>query len=101
MLPADLRREIEPDIWELLETELKYEGYIRRHNEQFQSIRSAESFAIPPEVDYTLIPGLRNEARQKLSILRPDSIGQAGRISGVTPSDLGHPDHLASKRPIA
>ncbi len=89
MVPADLRREIEPEIWELLETELKYEGYIRRHNEQFQSIRSAESFAIPPEVDYTLIPGLRYEARQKLSILRPDSIGQAGRISGVTPSDLG------------
>ena len=89
MLPANLRREIAPEIWELLETELKYEGYIRRHNEQLQSIRSAESFTIPSEVDYALIPGLRNEAREKLSILRPESIGQAGRISGVTPSDIG------------
>jgi tRNA uridine 5-carboxymethylaminomethyl modification enzyme len=88
-VPAELRREIEPEIWELLETELKYEGYIRRHNEQLQSIRSAESFTIPSEVDYSLIPGLRNEARQKLSSLRPNSVGQAGRISGVTPSDLG------------
>ncbi|MGB8342658.1 MAG: tRNA uridine-5-carboxymethylaminomethyl(34) synthesis enzyme MnmG [Chthoniobacterales bacterium] len=89
MVSAELRREIGPEIWELLETELKYEGYIRRHNEQLQSIRSAESFTIPSEIDYSLIPGLRNEARQKLSSLRPDSVGQAGRISGVTPSDIG------------
>ena len=89
MLPADLHREIEPEIWELIETEFKYEGYIRRHDEQLRSIRSAASFAIPPEIDYALIPGLRSEARQKLSSFRPDSIGQAGRISGVTPSDVG------------
>ncbi|MGH8091919.1 MAG: tRNA uridine-5-carboxymethylaminomethyl(34) synthesis enzyme MnmG [Chthoniobacterales bacterium] len=89
MLPANLHQEIEPEIWQLLETELKYEGYIRRQNDQWQSVRAAESFTIPPEVDYGLIPGLRNEARQKLSSLRPESIGQAGRISGVTPSDLG------------
>jgi tRNA uridine 5-carboxymethylaminomethyl modification enzyme len=89
MLPTALRGKFEPQIWELLETELKYEGYIHRHNQQLQSIRSAESLVIPREVDYSLVPGLRNGARQKLIDLRPESIGQAGRISGVTPSDLG------------
>jgi tRNA uridine 5-carboxymethylaminomethyl modification enzyme len=88
-LPETLLREIGAEIWELLETEVKYEGYIRRHNEQLESMRSAESFRIPPGLDYSTVPGLRNEARQKLAGLRPASIGQAGRISGVTPSDLG------------
>lgn len=88
-LPPALLREIDAEIWELLETELKYEGYIRRHNEQLQSMHLAESVRIPAELDYSAVPGLRNEARQKLAGLRPENIGQAGRISGVTPSDLG------------
>jgi tRNA uridine 5-carboxymethylaminomethyl modification enzyme len=88
-LPQMLLREIATEIWELVETEIKYEGYIRRHDEQLQSMRVAESLKIPAEINYSSIPGLRNEARQKLAGLRPVSIGQAGRISGVTPSDLG------------
>ena len=88
-LPQEMLREIGAEIWDLLETELKYEGYIRRHDEQLRSMRSAESLKIPAEIDYSSVPGLRNEARQKLAGLRPESIGQAGRISGVTPSDLG------------
>ena len=83
------RRDTDLQIWELLETELKYEGYIRRQNEQLRSMQSAEALRIPPEFDYSAVPGLRNEARQKLGILRPDNLGQAGRVSGVTPSDLG------------
>jgi tRNA uridine 5-carboxymethylaminomethyl modification enzyme len=88
-LPQDLLGRFDAEIWELLETEIKYEGYIRRQYQQLEATRTAESVTIPPEIDYAEIPGLRNEARQKLAGLRPDSIGQAGRISGVTPSDLG------------
>jgi tRNA uridine 5-carboxymethylaminomethyl modification enzyme len=88
-LPSSLLQIVPLEIWELLETEAKYEGYIRRHNEQLKSMQSAQSLGIPGEVDYSAVPGLRNEARQKLSRIRPTSLGQAGRISGVTPSDIG------------
>ena len=88
-LPPALRTEVSDEIWESLETDLKYEGYIRRHNEHLQSIQAAQGNKIPVEIDYASVPGLRNEARQKLAKIRPESIGQAGRISGVTPSDLG------------
>jgi tRNA uridine 5-carboxymethylaminomethyl modification enzyme len=88
-LPPALREKASDEIWELLETDLKYEGYIRRHNEQLQSIQAAGANRIPVEINYASVPGLRSEARQKLANIRPESIGQAGRISGVTPSDLG------------
>ena len=89
MVPLSLLVDLSPEIWELLETEVRYEGYIRRHNEQLQSIRTAAAKRIPAEINYSAVPGLRSEARQKLAAVRPQSIGQAGRISGVTPSDLG------------
>ena len=73
---------------ELLETEAKYEGYIRRQDDQLRSIKSSEAIRIPSDLDYSRVPGLRNEARQKLGGLQPESLGQAGRISGVTPSDV-------------
>jgi tRNA uridine 5-carboxymethylaminomethyl modification enzyme len=88
-LPRELLSEINPEIWELLETDIKYEGYIRRHNEQLQSVQAAKASRIPIEINYSLVPGLRSEAQQKLTVIRPESIGQASRISGVTPSDLG------------
>lgn len=89
MLPGKLRDEFKDEIWELLETEVKYEGYISRQTEQLKSVRKAELLKIPVQLDYASISGLRNEAREKLSSLRPQSIGQAGRISGVTASDIG------------
>jgi len=88
-LSAELRGDIDSEIWDLLETEVKYEGYIRRHNEQLLSVQTAGAQRIPLEINYFSVPGLRSEARQKLAVVRPESIGQAGRISGVTPSDLG------------
>jgi tRNA uridine 5-carboxymethylaminomethyl modification enzyme len=88
-LSDSIRGGIKIEIWELLEAEVKYEGYIRRQYDQIRAVRSAEAMRIPPELDYTVVPGLRNEARQKLLGIRPTNIGQAGRISGVTPSDLG------------
>ncbi len=88
-LPPALREKANDEIWELLETDVKYDGYIRRHNEQLQSINAARANRIPVEINYASVPGLRSEARQKLAKVRPENIGQAGRISGVTPSDLG------------
>jgi tRNA uridine 5-carboxymethylaminomethyl modification enzyme len=89
MMPPSLLGNVSPEIWDLLEVEVKYEGYIRRHNEQLRSIQTAATQRIPVEINYSTVPGLRSEARQKLAVIRPESIGQAGRISGVTPSDLG------------
>jgi tRNA uridine 5-carboxymethylaminomethyl modification enzyme len=88
-LKSDLLLDLGLDILELLETEAKYEGYIRRHQDQLRSLESAQAISIPTEINYAAVPGLRNEARQKLLDVRPSSIGQAGRISGVTPSDIG------------
>jgi tRNA uridine 5-carboxymethylaminomethyl modification enzyme len=88
-LPNELLAGIERDIWELVETELKYEGYIRRHDDQLKAAKTMESLTIPSIIDYAIVPGLRNEARQKLAHIRPQTLGQAGRISGVTPADLG------------
>ena len=88
-LPPELLNQVGSEIWELLETDIKYEGYIRRHNEQLQSVQAAKANKIPVGINYSSVPGLRSEARQKLAVIRPESIGQASRISGVTPSDLG------------
>jgi tRNA uridine 5-carboxymethylaminomethyl modification enzyme len=88
-IPQHLLERIDAEIWELLETEIKYEGYIRRDYRHLESMQAAESVTIPANIDYAEVPGLRNEARQKLTGLRPENIGQARRISGVTPSDLG------------
>src|SRR4029453_11928151 len=88
-IPQHLLQRINAEVWELLETEIKYEGYIRRDYRHLESIQTAESVTIPTDINYAEVPGLRIEARQKLAGLRPENIGQAGRISGVTPSDLG------------
>ena len=71
-----------------LETEAHYGGYIERENERIRRFESQESIELPQELDYNAIAGLRLEARQKLSALRPRNLGQAGRISGVSPADI-------------
>jgi tRNA uridine 5-carboxymethylaminomethyl modification enzyme len=87
-LPAELREKFPQEIWETLETDLKYEGYIRRQQEEITKFRQSESKELPPNVDYTAIFGLREEAKQKLSKIRPATFGQAARISGITPADI-------------
>jgi len=87
-LPSDLFQLVSRDVWELLEIDVKYEGYIRRQSEQISQAERNEQMPIPPDVDYLTIPGLRNETRQKLNALKPESIGRASRVSGVTPSDI-------------
>ena len=71
-----------------VETELKYEGYIKRQLAQVEQFSKLEKKLIPPNIDYSRIRGLRIEAAQKLAALRPESIGQASRISGVSPADV-------------
>ena len=73
---------------EQVEIQLKYAGYLARQERQVAEFRKAESKLLPPDLDYNAIGGLRLEARQKLSEIRPASVGQASRISGVSPADI-------------
>ena len=87
-LPGDLFQLVSRDVWELLEIDIKYEGYIRRQSEHISQAEQNKQMPIPADVDYLTIPGLRNETRQKLNALKPESIARASRVSGVTPSDI-------------
>jgi tRNA uridine 5-carboxymethylaminomethyl modification enzyme len=87
-LPAQLLHDFSPSIWEQVETDLKYEGYIKRQEDAIVRAERAESTSIPDSVDYAHVRGLRIEARQKFSNVRPATLGQAGRISGITPADI-------------
>ena len=71
-----------------VEISVKYQGYIERQNRQVEEMRKLESRPLPPDVDYQSIQGLRLEARQKLAQIRPLNLGQASRISGVSPADV-------------
>lgn len=87
-LPAETRDAYPADVWDQVETDLKYEGYLRRQEEQIARSERQESKPIPAWVAYEQINGLRSEAAQKLSKIRPETLGQAARISGVTPADI-------------
>jgi tRNA uridine 5-carboxymethylaminomethyl modification enzyme len=86
-LPLEIHSLVPAMIWELVETDFKYEGYAARQSEQNRKLECRQNQIIPDGLDYGRIAGLRAEARQKLTALRPTSLGQAARISGVTPSD--------------
>lgn len=87
-LPQEMRDLASDDIWNLIETDFKYEGYAVRQTEQNQRLVRAKDQTIPDGLDFGQIAGLRAETRQKLSANRPPSIGDAARISGITPTDL-------------
>ena len=82
------RPELPRAVTEAVEIGIKYEGYIKRQERQVEELRRMEGRALAPDLDYASIQGLRLEARQKLSHFRPMNLGQAGRISGVSPADL-------------
>jgi tRNA uridine 5-carboxymethylaminomethyl modification enzyme len=87
-LPPHIRAVASPELWELVETDLKYEGYVLRQAGQNKKLAGDQARPIPSDLDYDRIGGLRRETRQKLASTRPDSIGQAGRVSGITQTDL-------------
>jgi len=83
------RPDLEDRVFEQTEIELKYEGYINRQLAQVREAKRLEQQLLPENIDYAGISGLRIEAREKLAKIRPVSVGQAGRISGVSPADVG------------
>lgn len=82
------RPELPMDVIEQVNINIKYDGYIRRQNQQVKQFKKLEKRKLDPDFDYSQISGLRKEAIQKLNLYRPISIGQASRISGVSPADV-------------
>jgi tRNA uridine 5-carboxymethylaminomethyl modification enzyme len=87
-LPLELLSVLPIAIWQLVETDFKYEGYATRQSDQNRQLERRQQQAIPNWLNYDEIPGLRSETRQKLATTRPNSLGQAARISGITPADV-------------
>jgi tRNA uridine 5-carboxymethylaminomethyl modification enzyme len=87
-LPSELCSLLPITIWQLIEMDFKYEGYAVRQSDQNRQIERRQHQLIPSWLNYDEIPGLRSETRQKLATTRPGSLGQAARISGITPADL-------------
>lgn len=84
----DDRHDLPTDIMEQVNIELKYDGYIKRQMRQVEQFNKLENKKIPEDIDYHKVYSLRKEAEQKLSEIRPASVGQASRISGVSPADI-------------
>ena len=76
----------ELEVIEQVEIEFKYQGYIDRQTQEISRLKAQQGLAIPLDLDYSTISGLSNEVRQKLAQVKPENLGQAGRISGVTPA---------------
>jgi tRNA uridine 5-carboxymethylaminomethyl modification enzyme len=87
-LPAEVLGCVPIAIWELVETDFKYEGYAARQSEQNRQVERRQEQAIPDGLDFDKIAGLRFETRHNLARVRPTSLGQAARISGITPADV-------------
>jgi len=87
-LPSEIMSQAPTEIWDLVETEFKYEGYVARQADQNREIALRSLQRIPDGVDFSKIVGLSSETRQKLTSIRPTTVGQAARVSGVTPADI-------------
>ena len=87
-IPNDILSQFPESIWQQIETEVKYERYIKRQDDMIQRTLKIESRDIPSDIDYSEIKGLKKEATQKLETIRPKTIGQAARIRGMTPADV-------------
>ena len=84
----DERPELPRDVAQEVEIQVKYEGYIKLEEAQVEKFKKLENKKLPKEIDYSELSGLRIEARQKLNKIKPESVGQASRISGVSPADI-------------
>ncbi len=88
MLPEELRSKFHVELWSLIETDFKYEGHLGRQKAQIDRMARQEERRIPESLDYNGISGLKAEAKARFSEIRPTTVGQAGRIPGITPADI-------------
>ena len=86
--PALAELDLPGDVREQVEIEIKYEGYIERQRKAVEKFHGLEDFRLPPDMDYERIPEIRRESQQKLKAVAPKSLGQASRISGISPADI-------------
>jgi tRNA uridine 5-carboxymethylaminomethyl modification enzyme len=87
-LPAEMLKRYPQNLWPLIETEVKYAGHLDRQQVQIDRMARQEEKLIPAWIDYQLIHGMKTEAKSRLQQIQPRTLGQAGRISGITPADL-------------
>ncbi|WP_395749470.1 tRNA uridine-5-carboxymethylaminomethyl modification enzyme MnmG/GidA [Prosthecobacter sp.] len=87
-LPAELYSRFTPEVWSLVENDVKYAGYITRQEDMVAKTSRMEEKMIPADFDYHAIPGLKTEAKHRLTALRPATLGQAARAQGVNPADI-------------
>ncbi|MFT5905863.1 MAG: tRNA uridine 5-carboxymethylaminomethyl modification enzyme [Cryomorphaceae bacterium] len=88
MLPEEIKQKYDAELWPIIETDFKYAGHLDRQQRQVDRVSKMDNKKIPQSIDYQLVNGIKNEARQLLEKIKPLTIGQAGRISGITPADL-------------
>ena len=70
------------------ESDIKYEGYIKRHKKEIATLKKSEHLRISPDLTFSSVPGISKEAEEKLELVKPENLGQARRVSGVTPADV-------------
>jgi tRNA uridine 5-carboxymethylaminomethyl modification enzyme len=87
-LPPEIHAQFSPEVWSLVENDVKYAGYITRQEDMVAKTSRMEEKTIPASFDYHAIPGLKTEAKHRLTALRPATLGQAARAQGVTPADI-------------
>ena len=87
-LPPEIRAKFHVELWPVLEADFKYEGHITRQQQEVDRFKKQESAVIPEDMDYEVLTGLKAEARQRFGVIRPRTLGQAARISGITPADV-------------
>ncbi len=88
MLPEHLLQECDAELWSLIETDFKYEGHLGRQRNQIERMARQDSRHLPEDLDYLTLRGLKKEAQLRFSEVRPATLGQAGRIPGITPADV-------------
>ncbi|MDB4265214.1 tRNA uridine-5-carboxymethylaminomethyl(34) synthesis enzyme MnmG [bacterium] len=87
-LPEEIRLKFHVELWPTLEADFKYEGHINRQQQEINRFKKQESALIPDDMDYEALNGLKAEARHRFGSIRPRTLGQAARISGITPADV-------------
>jgi tRNA uridine 5-carboxymethylaminomethyl modification enzyme len=87
-LPEKIKAALSEASWEVVEVDVKYAGYIKRQEQTIDRTRNLENKALPDSLDYSAVRGLKTEAQQRLAKIRPATLGQASRVSGITPADI-------------